>query len=180
MAEKENTDEEATEEVAVVDPCSETVRELREHFPDAVLEYHEALTEETVIVEGSAILAVLRFLKDESATPFTRLCDLTAVDRLYLDEDVRFVVVYHLHSHLSNQRIRIKVPVPESAPVVASVASVWPAADWLEREVYDLYGIEFEGHPDLRRLLMPDDFGAHPLRKDYPLHGKGERDNFAF
>ncbi|MBT5873723.1 MAG: NADH-quinone oxidoreductase subunit C [Candidatus Latescibacteria bacterium] len=181
MADNEKIEvEEAIVEEAVVDSSSGTVRELKEHFSDAVLDYQDALSEETVTVERSAIIAVLRFLKDESSTPFTRLCDLTAVDRLYLDEDVRFAVVYHLHSHLSNQRIRIKVPVPESDPVVGSAASVWPAADWMEREVYDLYGIEFEGHPDLRRLVMPDDFGAHPLRKDYPLHGNGERDNFAF
>ena len=74
----------------------------------------------------------------------------------------------------------MKIPVPEADGHIATVVPLWPSANWLEREVYDMYGITFDGHPDLQRILMPDDYGSHPLRKDYPLHGKGKRDNFVF
>jgi NADH-quinone oxidoreductase subunit C len=94
------------------------------------------------------------------------LVDLTAVD--YLGETPRFEVVYHLLSLKHNHRVRIKARVLESAPEIDTVISVWPAAGWMEREVWDLYGIRFRGHPDLRRILLYEEFEGHPLRKDYP------------
>ncbi len=173
--ETDETDTEAPEATQSV-----TVQSLREHFPEAGIEFVCSRGEDTAVVRRDQLVSVLTFLRDSFPNRFDRLSDLTAVDYLYMDEDVRFAVVYHLHSLASGDRIRIKVPVPESDPCVASISAIWPAADWLEREVYDLYGIEFDAHPDLRRILMPDDFESFPLRKDYPLHGKGERDNFVF
>ncbi|MYJ00430.1 MAG: NADH-quinone oxidoreductase subunit C [Gemmatimonadetes bacterium] len=122
----------------------------------------------------------MTFLRDDPELSFDYLVDVTAVDRLRLDEEIRFAVVYQLYSYKHNRRFSVSVPVSEADSRISSVVSVWPGANWLEREVYDMYGIVFEGHPDLRRILMPDDFGSFPLRKDYPLHGKGERDNFVF
>ena len=94
------------------------------------------------------------------------LTDLTVVDRL--GEQPRFEVVYHLYSVAKNHRVRLKVGVPEDAPVVASATALYASADWMEREAFDLYGIRFDGHPDLRRILLYDEFEGHPLRKDYP------------
>jgi NADH-quinone oxidoreductase subunit C len=161
-------------------PESDVVRRIRTQVPDAVLAVSDAFGEETIVVQKDRIGEVMACLRDDPALLFNYLVDITAVDRLYLDDPVRFTVVYHLYSYTYNRRLRVKAPVPEEAPNIASVVALWPSADWTEREVYDMYGIVFEGHPDLRRLLMPDDFGSYPLRKDYPLHGKGERDNFVF
>jgi NADH-quinone oxidoreductase subunit C len=95
-------------------------------------------------------------------------------------EDVpeRFAVVYQLTSLEHNARLRVKAYVPEEPCEIATATELWPAANWAEREVYDLYGIRFTGHPDLRRILMPENYQGHPLRKDYPLKGRGERDHF--
>lgn len=159
---------------------SEIARSLRARFPDAIIDVVYAFGEETVLVRPDQNYPVLAFLRDDPAMGFDFLADVTAVDRLYLDEDVRFAVVYHLYSFPHKRRLRVKVPVPESDCRVESVAALWPTANWYEREVYDLFGITFDHHPDLRRILMPDDYGSHPLRKDYPLHGKGERDRLVF
>lgn len=164
----------------MAEPTSTAAHLIRERYPDAVLDVRQALGEETIVIRRENTLPVLTLLRDEPTLRFNYLVDVTAVDQLYLDADVRFVVVYHLYSHPHNRRLRVKVPVPEGDCHLASVVPLWPAANWLEREVYDLYGITFDGHPDLRRILMPDDYGSYPLRKDYPLHGKGERDNFVF
>lgn len=153
---------------------------IRSKFPDQVIQAHTALGEDTVVVSQNDLLLVMKFLRDDSAMQFNYLSDLSAVDRLKLGDDVRFAVVYHLYSHKHGHRLRIKIPVEDTDLHIDSVVSIWPAANWLEREVYDMYGIIFNHHPDLRRLLMPDDFESFPLRKDYPLHGKGERDNFVF
>lgn len=176
MAEEERPPE--GEGVAPIE--SEIVRLVREQFPDALLHVSSAFGEETLLISREQGYAVLGMLRDNAALAFNYLVDVTAVDRLYLDEDIRFAVVYHLYSYRHKRRLRVKIPVPETDCHLASVVPLWPAANWLEREVYDMYGIVFDNHPDLRRLLMPDDYGSHPLRKDYPLHGQGERDNFVF
>lgn len=117
------------------------------------------------------IAQVLAYLRDEPGLRFTQLVDLCAVD--YPERPSRFEVVYHLLSVVHNRRVRVKVAVPEDTPV-PSVVEVFPAAGWYEREVWDLFGIAFDGHPDLRRILTDYGFQGHPLRRDFPLSGKVE------
>ncbi len=127
---------------------------------------HARLGDATALVERDRVAGVLRFLRDDPECAFDVLADLTAVD--YLPDRPRFEVVYHLFSVSRLDRVRIKAKVPEADPRIETVVPVWPAADWMEREVYDLYGIVFDGHPDLRRILLYEEFEGHPLRKDYP------------
>jgi NADH-quinone oxidoreductase subunit C len=136
----------------------------------------------SLVVPEPRSLEVLGLLKDLG---FDLLVDVTCVDYLeYRGATQRYGLVYLLASTSTNQRITVRVYVDdptapgEPGPTVRSVVPLWQAADWLEREVWDLFGIRFAGHPDLRRLVMPEEFTAHPLRKDYPLQGRGERHNF--
>jgi len=145
------------------------VRKLRERFPEAILQAGTARNEVTVVVDRAAIEPVCRFLRDDLDLSFDYLSDLTAVDRLGLGESgPRFEVVYHLYSMSRRTRLRLKVRAADGEPV-PTVTPVWQGADWFEREVFDLFGIRFAGHPDLRRILMPEDWVGHPLRKDYPV-----------
>jgi NADH-quinone oxidoreductase subunit C len=139
---------------------------LAERFPQALVAVHCFRGDATAIVEPGSLLDVCRFVRDDSELRFDMLVDVTAVD--YLGRAPRFEVVYHLYSVDKNHRLRLKVPVEESQPKVASVVAVWPGADWLERETYDLYGIDFVGHPNLKRIYLYEEFEGHPLRKDYP------------
>lgn len=116
---------------------------------------------------GEKLPGLCRFLKDQRQ--FTRLAAITCIDRYPLEP--RFEVVYLLHSIPNNERLRLKVAVPSQEPVLPSVCGVWTGANWYEREVFDMFGIRFDGHPDLRRILMPDYWDGHPLRKDFPVHG---------
>jgi NADH-quinone oxidoreductase subunit C len=143
---------------------SSALRKLIDEFSDSVQQTHANFGDATALVDANRIEAVMRFLRDEA--DFDMLMDLTAVD--YLGQTPRFEVVYHLFATGTNQRIRIKVRVAEEAAEVASVVSLYASANWMEREVFDLYGIRFDGHPDLRRILLYDEFEGHPLRKDYP------------
>ncbi len=133
-----------------------------------------------VRIPPARLLEVMRFLYSDEGCRFEQVADLTCVD--YLDfpnpPPERFAVVYNLLSITKGHRLWAKCPVNDPDPVVPSVVSIWRGADWLEREVYDLFGITFEGHPDLRRIMTWEGFEAHPLRKDYPLRGRGERENF--
>jgi NADH-quinone oxidoreductase subunit C len=123
------------------------------------------------------LLELLRTLKDDHG--FDMLAELTAADYLkYPDATDRFGVIYVLLNTRSGERVIVKTAVNEPDPVVPSAFPLWRSADWMEREVFDMYGIRFDGHPDLRRILMPDAFTSYPLRKDYPLRGRGERHNF--
>ena len=131
-----------------------------------------AFGELTLTVEAKDILRVLAYLRDDPECQFTILIDICGVD--YPNRPRRFDVVYHLLSIAKNKRIRIKVETEETAPV-ASIVSVHPAANWFEREAFDMFGIEFKGHPNLRRILMEDDWEGHPLRKDYPIGGEPVR-----
>jgi len=133
---------------------------------DAVQETHARLGDATARVDRERIEDVLAFLRDDPELEFEMLTDLTAVD--YLGEQPRFEVVYHLYSVAHNHRVRVKVRVPEDEPAIASAVPLYASANWMEREVFDLYGIHFDGHPDLRRILLYDEFEGHPLRKDYP------------
>jgi len=139
-----------------------------ERVPDATtLPADETRGQAVVVVPRGVIGDVLRGLRDDAATRFDRLVDLTAVD--YLGRAPRFEVVYALHSLTHGHRLRVKVGVPENDATVATVSDLWAAALWAEREVFDLFGIRFTGHPDLRRILLYPEFEGHPLRKDYEL-----------
>lgn len=145
-----------------------TVEILKQKFPSSILDVAEFRGETTLTVAASDIVPVCSVLKKECG--FTFLVDVTSVDYLGKREP-RFMVVYHLTNMAEKCRIRIKAPVGGDEPSIDSLTSLWNAANWLEREVYDLMGIRFLGHPDLRRILMTDDWVGHPLRKDYPLQG---------
>jgi NADH-quinone oxidoreductase subunit C len=145
---------------------SKLLARLLEVHRDAVRETHERLGDATALVESDRVVEVLRFLRDDEGLEFDMLADLTAVD--YLGRTPRFEVVYHLYSVKHNHRLRIKAGVSEDPCEIGSAKPVWPAADWLEREVWDMYGIRFRDHGDLRRLLLYEEFEGHPLRKDYP------------
>jgi NADH-quinone oxidoreductase subunit C len=129
-----------------------------------------------IVVPEPRSFAVFQFLKDRG---FDLLVDVSCVDYLeYRGAKQRYGLVYLLAMTTTNQRLTVRVFVDDPEPTVRSVVPLWEAANWLEREVWDLFGIRFAGHPDLRRLVMPEQFTAHPLRKDYPLQGRGERHNF--
>jgi NADH-quinone oxidoreductase subunit C len=124
--------------------------------------------EAVVVVARDAVARALATLRDHAELRFEQLSDLTAVD--YLGRTPRFEVVYQLYSISLNHRLRVKVPVPEDDPVVPTAAGLWKSAIWAERETFDMFGIRFAGHPDLRRILMYPEFQGYPLRKDYPLN----------
>ena len=130
-----------------------------------------------VVVAKDRLLDAMRLLKESRG--FDLLVDVTCVDYLnYRDARDRFGLVYLLASTATNERITIRVYLNEPDLTVPTMYDLWQGADWLEREVFDMFGIRFEGHPDLRRILMPEEFSAFPLRKDYPMQGRGERHNF--
>jgi NADH-quinone oxidoreductase subunit C len=151
---------------------------LRERFGTAVVATHAHRGDLTVRVAPGSILEICTFLRDDPDFAFDVLTDVTAVD--YIGSVPRFEVVYHLYSLHKNHRLRVKARVPEEDPRIASVTSVWAGANWLERETYDMYGVHFEGHPDLRRIYLYEEFQGHPLRKDYPKEKRqplvGKRD----
>ncbi|HET9844728.1 MAG TPA: NADH dehydrogenase (quinone) subunit D [Nitrospira sp.] len=150
-------------------------------FPQAVLcvEADTARSEVSVQVAADRILDVARFLHDAPEASFDHLTDICSVD--YPEDQQRFEVVYHLHSLTYHRRIRLKARVSEEDPTIASVTSIWKGAEFLEREVYDMMGISFAGHPDLRRILLPEDYAeGFPLRKDFPAEGRGWRSQFEF
>ncbi len=142
-------------------------RRLRETLPDAVLATHEAHGDLSVVVDRQYIVDVARFLRDDPELHYILMENLCGVD--YLGREPRFEVVYHLFSFDNCHRICLKVGAPEEDPVVPSLTGVWPTANWQEREAYDLFGIHFSDHPALERILMPEDWEGHPLRKDVPL-----------
>lgn len=139
---------------------------LQAKFGPAILGGHNQHNEATLLVNPEAIVEVCRYLKQDQ--DFIRLGGITGVD--WFPADPRFEVVYLLHSISKNLRLRLKLRVPEGGEV-DSVWGVWRAADWYEREVFDMFGVKFANHPDFRRILMPADWEGHPLRKDYPVHG---------
>jgi NADH-quinone oxidoreductase subunit C len=151
---------------------SDILARLQERFGAAVLATHAERGDDTVLVDLRALPEVLQFCRDDAALGFDMLMDLTAVDYLTYpgrEDAARFEVVYHLYSVPHNHRVRIKAGVEEDAPVVPTAVPLWPIANWLEREVWDMYGLRFADHPDLRRLLLYEQFEGHPLRKDYPV-----------
>jgi len=142
---------------------------LRERFPGATFErqHGEAVRDLTLYVAAESIVEVCTFLRDDASLEFGMLSSVAGVD--YLPNVPRFEVVYHLLSLTHATRLTLKVRLTEEQPRVPSVVGVWPTANWHERETYDFYGIEFTGHPDLTRILLPEDWVGWPLRKDSPL-----------
>jgi NADH-quinone oxidoreductase subunit C len=173
---------------------ADVINALQERFPELGIEarplcrYLDGRESDQlwVRVPAERLIEVMTVLRDDPRTRFEQLCDLTCVDYLNyptagdlpVDPAGRFGVTYALLSLTHNHRLWVKVFVSDPDPEVPSVFDIWNGADWPEREVFDLFGIRFAGHPDLRRILLPDDFTVHPLRKDYPLRGKGEREAF--
>jgi len=143
------------------------VDKLKARFGETVLDECEFRGEMTVTVKAEEIVAVCSYLKGELG--FNFLTDLCGVD--YLGKSPRFMVVYQLYNIGKHLRLRVKAPVEENDPRIDTVSGVWATANWLERECYDLMGIVFNNHPDLRRILLPADWEGHPLRKDYPVQG---------
>ena len=150
---------------------------LQAKFSGDGLTFSQFRDNHRIAVPAAKLFDILAYLKNE--LHFDMLAEVTAVDYLeYEGAKDRFGVVYVLVNTHSGERLILKTHVNESDCVLPSVYSLWKSADWLEREVYDMFGIKFSGHPDLRRILTPDEFTAYPLRKDYPLKGRGERHNF--
>lgn len=145
------------------------VKKIKEALPDAIQAVGTFRDETWVVVSREKLLDVCKFLKEDPELAFDFLSFVCGVD--YFPCQPRFEVVYQLYSTKHHHRFRVKTKVPEEDPKVPSVVGIWPTADWHERETYDLFGIEFQGHPDLRRILLPSDWVGHPLRKDYPLRG---------
>jgi NADH-quinone oxidoreductase subunit C len=142
------------------------LRRLVEKFGDAVVSTHSDFGDDTALVRREKIVEICAFLRDDPELLFDLAMDLTGVD--YLGEVPRFEVVYHLYSLERRHRVRIKARLHEEDPTIDSVASVWPGMNWYEREAFDMYGIVFRNHPNLKRILMYEGFVGHPLRKDYP------------
>jgi len=137
--------------------------------PDAVTGVKFDRDEMTIYVERSAIREASALLRDDANCPFNLLSDVTAVD--WYPAEPRFEVIYHLFSIRNKERVRLKVKLNGDMTAVDSVTSVWPAANYFEREVFDLFGVRFNGHPYLRRIMMPENWEGYPLRKDYPVEG---------
>ncbi|MCK4579101.1 MAG: NADH-quinone oxidoreductase subunit C [Candidatus Marinimicrobia bacterium] len=151
---------------------------LEMKFGEAFIEVDESDDVSTIHIRGTKILELLRMLKTDPRFAYNFLADITAVDHLKKGGHARYSVVYHLLNQHDSKRIVVHAWIDEEDPLLPSVTALWRTADWQEREVFDLFGIKFDGHPDLRKILNPDSFQYHPLRKDYPLQGLGERDDF--
>jgi NADH-quinone oxidoreductase subunit C len=175
-----------SEEQATTPPIAEQleVRKIEEHFPNALIDVYRFRGDTRIMVGREFIVDVCRLMRDDPELQFNFFGECLGVDYLDKFDDHRFEVVYNLSSVVyekggakfgTGRRIFLKVPVPEEDTVVPSVVSVYPGANFPEREIYDMFGIRFEGHPDLRRILMSDDWVGHPQRKDYPLGGERVR-----
>ena len=149
--------------------ATEYIDRINAKYKDIIIDSHNFREEQTITVMKNPIVDLLKFIRDDPKLDFNFLMDLTAVDYLNRKDD-RFEVVYHLYSLKHNGRLRVKVPINEDDCRIDSVSALWKTANWYEREVWDLYGIKFNGHPDMRRILLYEEFKGHPLRKDYPIN----------
>ncbi|MFQ5451754.1 MAG: NADH-quinone oxidoreductase subunit C [Nitrospinaceae bacterium] len=145
------------------------IDKVKTKFPDLVIDSHNFRGDQTLTVKRECGLEFFKFLRDDAVLSFGFLMDLTAVD-YHKKKSLRFEVVYHFYSLEYNNRLRVKIPVDERDCMVQSVTPLWKTANWYEREVWDLYGIKFKEHPNLRRILLYEEFKGHPLRKDYPIN----------
>ncbi|RLT47375.1 MAG: NADH-quinone oxidoreductase subunit C [Chloroflexi bacterium] len=151
----------------MVSHLERTISALQERFPHGVLGKAEFRGDITLQIDSASLVAVCRYLRDEPALGYNVLVDIGAVD--YSPQEPRFALFYIVYALVQNTRLRLKVLLPGAEPVAPSISGIWPSANWPEREAFDMMGIGFEGHPDLRRILMPADWEGHPHRKDYPL-----------
>ena len=151
------------------DHGSPVLRRLVEAFPDAVLETHARLGDATARVDPGYVVDVARLLRDDPDLRFEMLTDVTCVD--WLGQEPRFEMVYHFFSVARTRRVRIKARVAEDACEIDSLTPLYVSADWMEREVYDMYGVRFADHPDMTRILLWEGFNGYPLRKDFPVEG---------
>ena len=150
---------------------NETITSLvKNNFPESITGSAIFRNELTLIIKKEYIPEIAGFLKQNKELDFDFLSDLCGVDRVATDGV--FEVVYHLYSIHKNHRVRLKAPIASNEPCISTVTGIWSTANWHEREAYDMYGIKFDGHPDLRKILTPDDFEGHPLRKNYPVDGR--------
>ncbi len=147
---------------------------IQNAFPEAIGDVVNFHGQATVLVDKTSVIGILRFLKDEPDLAFSHLADLCGID-LGTEHEPRFGVVYNLYSIQHRHRIRLKAGVPADDCSIESAGALWNCAAWHERECYDMFGIVFRNHPDLRRILLPEDWQGHPLRKDYPLEGPAEK-----
>jgi NADH-quinone oxidoreductase subunit C len=148
---------------------SDQIERINSKYKGVILDSHDFRGDQTITVQKNILIDLFKFLRDDPDLDFKFLMDLTAVD--YLNrKDSRFEVVYHFYSLKHNHRLRVKAPVNEDDCTIDSVSSLWKTANWYEREVWDLYGIKLNGHPDMRRILLYEEFKGHPLRKDYPIN----------
>jgi NADH-quinone oxidoreductase subunit C len=160
--------EEAEEQVEL-SPFETLVEALKGQFGEAIVAADSFRGQDCITISADKVVDVCTYLRDTEDSAYNMLTDLTAVD--YMGRDPRFTVVYNLYSFSQNTRLRLKAPIAEGASL-STVEGVWKAANWMEREVYDLFGIEFEGHSNMKRILLWDGYDGHPLRKDFPLTGK--------
>ncbi|MEO2054452.1 MAG: NADH-quinone oxidoreductase subunit C [Nitrospira sp.] len=155
------------------------VVKIKEQYPDAFLSSKIDFGELTITLKREGLLEVCRYLHDEPSLDFDFISDICSVD--FPNESPRFEMIYQFYSIDKNRRIRVKARVPEEDCLIDSVVEIWKGANFMEREVYDMMGIRFNNHPDLRRILMTEDYSeGYPLRKDFPVEGFGWRDKFDF
>jgi NADH-quinone oxidoreductase subunit C len=154
-------------------PALDPLKSLQEQFPEAIVFTKTFREEVTIVVQAEKIVQVMQYLRNTPGLVYNFLSDISSVDYYphtpTAERPERFGVSYHVYSMLYNRRLRIKAFAAEDNPVIPTIISVYAAANWLEREIQDLMGIKFEGHPDQRRLLMPDDWNGHPARRDVPV-----------
>ncbi len=171
--EYENTNNERIKEIfsevkdRLIKETLKVAEDLKELFAQEVIDIKELRGQVSVIVRKDRIKEIMRYLKEQKG--FNHLQDLCGVD--YYPKKPRFEVVYNLYSIWRRLQIRIRAKIDEETPEVESITELWHGADWHERECYDMFGIKFDGHPNLKRILMPEDWNGHPLRKDYPVRG---------
>jgi len=151
---------------------------LTEKFQNVIQETKTSYGELTLLIKKEEIVSVCRFLHDDPEMGFDHITDICSLD--FPEDEERFEMVYMFYSIPRKHRIRIKARISEEDCTIDSIASIWKGANFMEREVYDMMGIRFNHHPDLRRILMPEDFEGYPLRKDFPTEGKGWRSTFEF
>jgi NADH-quinone oxidoreductase subunit C len=154
-------------------PALEPLTSLQEKFPEAIVFTKTFREEVTIAIQPHALVDVMNYLRNTPGLVYNFLSDISSVDYYphtpSAERPERFGVSYHIYSMLYNRRLRIKVFAAEDEPVIPTIISVHPGANWLEREIHDVMGITFEGHPDQRRLLLPDDWNGHPARRDVPV-----------
>jgi len=152
-----------------MDTKEKIINSVKEKFGEAVVEISDFRNDLSITIAKDRLIDVAKFLKENPELQFVMCKDVTAID--WATRKNRFTTVYHIYSFKLNFTLRLKVNIEENPPAVESVVSIWPSAEWYERETFDMYGIEFLNHPDLRRMYMPESFEYHPLRKDFPLLG---------